>query len=145
MEVTIDDSQHRAFLAKLARLAPKMQTATRNDLRVVALETKKMVKLEMPKDSTRAANTWAESPTQIVHYVGRLGPNPSTAADGIWEEKDGQGEWSIRQGSTVHYVPGLNEGSSKQAPAGFIDANAKRGEEKLAQEIEDSIIEILTA
>lgn len=58
------------------------------------------------------------------------------APGGIWEEIDTG--LTIIQGAQLdphEYINELNEGSSQQAPAGFIDTIAYKAEEELVQEI----------
>lgn len=63
---------------------------------------------------------------------------------GIWRiDTDGLG---ITQGSSIdpyEYIEKLNEGSSMQAPAGFIDAAAERGRLKLESNLEREIGEVV--
>lgn len=58
------------------------------------------------------------------------------APGGIWIEQDAG--MTIIQGAQLQpfeYIEKLNEGSSQQAPAGFIDTIAYKAEEELVQEI----------
>lgn len=74
------------------------------------------IKEAMPVRTGRARSSWGMwTPGTMVL------PNPeANATDAVWEvENEGK---SIRQGTDVPYVPSLNEGSSRQAPRGFIDA-----------------------
>lgn len=63
---------------------------------------------------------------------------------GVWEFEDNG--LSLTQGSDIEpyeYIERLNEGSSQQAPAGFIDTAAARGglklEANLSSELDDAI------
>lgn len=60
-------------------------------------------------------------------------------AKGIWIEDDGG--MTVEQGSTLGYIQYLNEGSSRQAPAGFIDAQVQYGEAKLIHDMENTIMQ----
>jgi hypothetical protein len=79
------------------------------------------IKIRMPVDTGRAKSGWG-------HDEGPLG-----TGFGIWEE-DEQG-LSLTQGTKLEYVEGLNEGSSSQAPAGFIDVEKERASLFLAEEL----------
>lgn len=83
------------------------------------------VAAQMPVDTGWAQSRWADA----------------AVAGGIWEVRDNG--LTIEQGSDLkaqldlyEYITRLNEGSSKQAPAGFIDASAARAEEKLGNRLD---------
>jgi hypothetical protein len=77
------------------------------------------VAAQMPVDTGWAQSRWGEV----------------AVAGGIWEISDNG--LSIEQGSDLstislyEYITRLNEGSSQQAPAGFIDAAAEKAGDKL--------------
>lgn len=80
----------------------------------------------MPVDTGWAQSRWGE-----VAVPG-----------GIWEVSDNG--LTIEQGSDLdatigmfEYITRLNEGSSKQAPAGFIDVAAERAGEKLENRLDE--------
>lgn len=76
------------------------------------------IKQAMPVDTGRAKAGWGKhTPDDIVRNDPK---NASVPGDAVWTVSP-KG-WSIRQGTTIGYVALLNEGSSQQAPAGFIDA-----------------------
>ncbi len=98
----------------------KVKTITRNRVRIVSLRVIGRVKMQMPVDTGAARARW-----------GIEG-----AAGGIWEETD-EG-MTITQGADLEpheYINELNEGSSQQAPVGFIDAIAFKAEQELIQEL----------
>lgn len=74
---------------------------------------------QMPVDTGWAQSRWGEV----------------AIAGGVWEVSDNG--LSIEQGSYLdaigmyEYITRLNEGSSQQAPAGFIDAAAEKAGDKL--------------
>ena len=76
------------------------------------------IKIGMPVDSGRARAGWGKyTPGDLT----RSDPtNVSREDDAVWVVSPKA--WSIRQGTRVPYTKYLNEGSSQQAPAGFIDA-----------------------
>lgn len=90
------------------------------NVRTVALEAQRNIKMAMPVRTGRARASWGS-------------PN----VEGIWEVSDNG--MTIEQGTNVHYVQYLNEGSSKQAPAGFIDSEAVRAEIRLITMMEQDI------
>jgi hypothetical protein len=64
--------------------------------------------------------------------------SPALPSDGIWEVRsDG---FAITQGSNVPYIANLNDGSSQQASAGFIDLAAQEAQDDL----EDALMQIMT-
>lgn len=80
---------------------------------------------QMPVDTGWAQSRWGET----------------AVPGGVWEVRDNG--LTIEQGSDLkaqldlfEYITRLNEGSSKQAPAGFLDASAARAEEKLGNRLE---------
>ena len=76
------------------------------------------IKLAMPVDTGRAKAGWGKhTPEDLTRNEPK---NASVPGDAVWLVSPK--EWSIRQGTTVPYTVFLNEGSSQQAPAGFIDA-----------------------
>ena len=81
-------------------------------IRRAAFLAERNIKIRMPVDTGRARASWG-------HDEAPLGTGL-----GIWEE-DEQG-LSLTQGTKVEYVEYLKQGSSSQAPAGFIDAEAER-------------------
>ena len=88
-------------------------------VRVTSFQTEREVKTAMPIDTGRARNSWGHGP------------------ESIWTVSDGG--LTIEQGSNVHYIGGLNEGSSRQAPAGFIDAIARRALSRLIRNVESLV------
>lgn len=85
----------------------------------------------MPVDTGRARSSWGHSRPGLM-----VKENPDfKASDAVWEVLD-DGK-TIIQGTDVIYVPRLNEGSSRQAPAGFIDAPALLALEDLEKAVGD--------
>lgn len=98
-----------------------------NGLAEVVLETsndlRDDIQAQMPVDTGWAQMRWGEP-----------------AYGGIWEESNAG--LTIEQGSGIEpyeYIEKLNAGSSKQAPAGFIDVAAARAELKLESAIETMV------
>mgnify|MGYP001559221093 CR=1 FL=1 len=103
----------------------RMQQAAWNNVRVVSFNVERRIKIKMPVDTGRARASWGHSTA------------PASPADGIWIEDEHN--LAITQGSAVEYIEQLNEGSSQQAPAGFIDAEERAGAEELSQKIADDM------
>jgi hypothetical protein len=102
---------------------------SRRKVRSVSLTAERRVKDEMPKRTGRAAGSWG-------HWTpGDISANPdASSADAVWEVSDNG--FTITQGSNVEYVEALNDGHSRQAPAGFIDAAEAQSQRELDREIE---------
>ena len=83
------------------------------------------VKRTTPVDTGRARASWGHSTA------------PASPADGIWEEDEK--DLSLTQGTKVPYVEQLNEGSSNQAPAGFVDAVQLAEQDALEEDIADAM------
>ena len=83
------------------------------------------IKGDMPVDTGRARAAWGiYTPTLL-----QAADSASTPGDAIWEVSDRE----IVQGAALDYLEILNSGSSRQAPAGFIDKRAIEGEAELEQ------------
>ena len=110
--------------------ANKSITVMKREVREQSLRTKRRIQIEMPIDTGRARASWgAQVPLP-----------PAEPTDGIWEIKD-RGK-TIIQGSNVPYIENLNEGSSQQSPAGFLDAAEEDAQAELSINIEGQLISI---
>ena len=128
--VRADDLQVEAVLIR--QQAIKLRRDVWAKLRSVSMAVERRVKEEMPVDTGRARASWG-------HWTPGDTNNPkSLPTDAEWNEDDE--ELTIEQGSNVEYVPRLNDGYSRQAPAGFIDAA-----EKHAQRVLDAEMDMLLA
>lgn len=110
------------WLGQAARLS---QQIIAREIMAASLRTVERVKREMPIDTGRARASWGS-------LAGVFEPG-----DGIWDVEDGG--LTITQGSNVEYVPELNEGHSRQAPAGFIDAAAEDLFRSALEALEDAL------
>lgn len=121
----IDSSQVDALIADINEAIGKSKDKAQEALRETATELRFRVYARMPRDSLRASQAWGVQPAPTRRYISRTGKvNPGSSADGIFRfEDDGL---THEQGTTVPYVEELNAGSSMQAPAGFIDAEADK-------------------
>lgn len=127
MKVTIDHSQLTAEAKRSAALRPEVRARSWKIVRAQAFKLETGVKLRMPVDTGRARASWGHSTA------------PASPSDGIWDEDEA--DLSIVEGTAVDYVAYLNEGSSSQAPAGFIDAEAFKVEAELNAAIDALIRE----
>jgi hypothetical protein len=115
MKVVFDfkdlEAEHRRSLTILSIAKTRGKTRVRES----SLRLKSYIKFAMPVDTGAAQSRWGEE-----------------TAPGIWEvEDDGL---TITQGAGLEpfeYISRLNEGSSQQAPAGFIDALVEQVAEEL--------------
>lgn len=96
--------------------------------RAHSFNAERQVKLEMPVDTGRARASWGHSTA------------PANLGDGIWNESEPA--LTIIQGSNVEYIPALNAGHSRQAPAGFIDAIAVREQDAMEDDILAALLEL---
>jgi len=89
----------------------------------------KRVKIDMPVDKGRARASWGHwTPADIVEH------GTENSKDAYWAVKDDG--LTVEQGSNVWYIAELNQGSSQQAPAGFIDKAAEVGARVLTEELQ---------
>lgn len=101
MAVRIRIQQHdlKTEMQRAANFKRRSKGMLFQELRDTSLELMGVIRVLMPKDTGRAFRSWGVE---------------------IWNEDEAA--LSIEQGSKVHYIKYLNEGWSKQAPAGFIDS-----------------------
>ncbi len=99
------------YIAKMATMNSEIGAAIAIELLETSQKIQDRVQSEMPVDTG-----WAQARWGVPEYGG------------IWEvSEDGL---SITQGASIdpyEYIIRLNEGSSTQAPAGFIDAAGEWG------------------
>lgn len=133
MKLTVDYRQLTEENKQQRAAAQQTVKALWSKVREVSLAVERRVKTEMPVDTGRARASWG-------HWTpGHLrGPNATASkGDSHWEENEW--ELSIEQGSNVEYIDALNEGHSKQAPRGFLDAAAEHGQRVLEQKVDEII------
>lgn len=113
-------------LAKLSKNLDKgMVRSAARIVKAASFAVEKRIKEDMPVDYGRARASWG-------HWGGGGGTGGS-AADAIYVVSDHG--LTVVQGSNVEYIEYLNRGSSKQAPAGFIDQAAQAGQLILEEEL----------
>lgn len=119
MKLGIDSSgftQERIFAVNVP---PKLKKRIWTQIRVVSFSAERMIKIRMPVDTGRARASWG-------HNSGAM----AAVDESIWQEDEDA--LSLTQGSRVGYIEQLNEGSSKQAPAGFIDVEERKALDMLS-------------
>ena len=129
MQITLDASDYR----KLARQASQAERVTaraaRQSVKAASFAVEKRVKVEMPVDTGRARASWGHwTPSDMVKPGSEASP-----ADALWRGEDGG--LTITQGSNVPYIEQLNQGHSRQAPAGFLDTAQLTGQVELEKEL----------
>lgn len=120
MRVTIEHRELTNEQKRAALLRPAVRREAWRIVRAGAFSLERGVKFRMPVDTGHARANWGHGPA------------------GVWDEDEGA--LALTEGTTVEYVPRLNEGWSRQAPAGFIDAEAARVEAQLNAAL-DQLIE----
>jgi len=88
----------------------------------------------MPIDLGRAVSSWGHWTPGLL----RSKEGADAAGMAVWEVKDDG--FTIEQGSNLAYIDALNDGSSSQSPAGFLDLAEEQGNKELENEI-DKIID----
>lgn len=123
--IKVDASQLKTLAADAAQAPRVTKEQAKAAVKGASFAVEKKVKVEMPVDTGRARASWG-------HWDGSLlkrANADSKAGDAVWMvEDDGL---TIVQGSNVDYIEDLNSGSSKQAPAGFLDRAAAIGQIQL--------------
>lgn len=107
MKIVIDGSEFARERHWAEDLPPRWRKGLWAVVRKASFACEREIKLRMPVDKGRARASWGHSQA------------PAAPADSIWVEEPYK--LTITQGSRVEYISELNEGSSQQAPAGFID------------------------
>lgn len=123
MNIGIDAPDFAREVAFAAQLKPIARRRIWTQVRVASFNAERYIKIAMPVDTGRARSSW-----------GHNGGGASTSAESIWQENEAA--LVIRQGSRVDYIEPLNEGTSTQAPAGFIDAAERRAVQELTDAID---------
>jgi len=133
--ITIGIRGDKKLLADLKEMPDKAQKSANRRLRTAAFALERRIKREMPRDTGRAAASWGHwNPSFIIDN------DDANRDDAIWEEsEDGL---TIIQGTNVPYVKNLNEGSSRQAPRGFIEKAADAAQRALTKSMTKLIDEV---
>lgn len=127
-----NEIQDDGFFARLAMSDRVIQEEAKAKLKTAAFALNKLIKEDMPVDTGRARASWG------VWSPGLERENPDAKpSDAVFRvSADGN---TITQGTNVPYVEDLNDGSSTQAPSGFIDRDAEIASDELVIAIDDLI------
>lgn len=122
-----------AVLRDLQRAPAQVQQRAVRIVREASFALERRIKNEMPVDSGRARASWGHwTPGDIIT------PDPAASRDDAhWAERDGG--LTTEQGSNVGYIEALNQGHSKQAPAGFIDKAVEVAQRALINAIDQML------
>ena len=117
--ISIDLGQFAAMLRKAALADERAKVAIGDAFEETAREAQARIKIQMPVDTGAARRSWG---------------NPGHG--GIWElDKD---KLTNTQGG-LDYIEKLNQGSSKQAPAGFLDIETRKAVEDFDARVKQKI------
>ena len=103
-------------------------------LRRVATQVDQAVVIATPRDTGRAANNWLPSLNTPILQANENASGPNGQILGVSQAVI----FSANLGDTIYfsnnlpYIGKLNDGSSKQAPAGFVQKAALAAETSLA-------------
>lgn len=123
MQTTIQVDGLAEAQAEAAALAGLFIDGLAEDVEKASRYAQDLIQAQMPVDTGWAQSRWGEE-----------------AFGGFWAVEDNG--LTIVQGSEIEpyeYIIRLNEGSSRQAPAGFIDAAAEVGGARLEENIDARI------
>lgn len=134
MKITIDASQFQREVAFIQVFTSSLMNEAKGDVLEESTQAEGKIKEAMPVDTGRARTGWGHYTPSLMVYDDPN--NQSLPSDAVWEVLNGG--LDVVQGTTVPYTPRLNEGSSSQAPAGFVDAIALLMLEDLEKAIGDS-------
>ena len=116
MRITTDARALREERRYTEQQAKTIVLRCKTRLRETSLAIERRVKDAMPVDTGRARASWGHwTQGDLRKHAQGAGPG-----DAVWEPKDDG--LTIVQGSNVSYIEQLNAGTSRQAPAGFLDA-----------------------
>lgn len=128
--IAVDHSELTKLASDSVKLPEEMRAAAKKLNRAVSFAVEKRIKIEMPVDTGRARASWGHWTSADLRGAEAM---EGDEADAIFEELDGG--LTIVQGSNVDYIEWLNQGHSRQAPAGFIDRAAMFGQLTLEEKL----------
>ena len=115
------------------KLANKLDKGVENKMKKLTLDIHSQVTQDTPKKTGWAANNWIPAIgkpfTKTVGSPKNTNPNNTFIVSGIAEVLT----YTLKKGfiyisNNVPYISRLNQGSSKQAPAMFVEKAVKRAE-----------------
>lgn len=142
----IDGSQLHEAAAEAQGTAKVTLAQAQASIKTASFAVEKRVKQEMPVDTGRARASWGHWTPGDIHAGVRISRAKSrrghaaaalrgapSGGDPVWEEDDDG--LTITQGSNVPYIEFLNNGHSRQAPAGFLDKAQLTGQLELEKAV----------
>ena len=131
-----EDFAREVLFAMGSRLA--IRDRIWEEIQEVSRDVKERIKDRMPLDYGDAMNRWGTPEHHMLnpHYKGAL-------ANGIWRED--RLNLSITQGAALEpyeYILRLNEGSSTQAPVGFIDTEVEHALDELDIHLAEAVVHV---
>lgn len=116
---------------KMAAVAAKAQRGADKIVRKVALAIDQTVVMATPVDTGRARANWIASLDAPVlsasEATDKSGGKPLAQAQGVIGAYKGETNVSIHITNNLPYIGSLNDGSSAQAAAGFVQAGVRAG------------------
>lgn len=125
MRIHIDTKEVDVHIQNLAKMKPTVKRELWLALRITTIDLMRFIKHMMPVDTGRARASWGQwSSSDLIRANPEARPS-----DAVYNELPERLE--TVQGSNVPYIKDLNEGSSQQAPAGFIDLGNEKARRQL--------------
>ena len=136
MQIKVRVEGDTEVMRSLERAPLEIKKRAQQVIRAASFALERRIKKEMPVDTGRARSNWG-------HWTpaAKFGSIPANDNDSVWEEADGG--LTIAQGTNLEYVQNLNEGSSSQAPRGFIDKAADAAQRALLRAVSKLIDEAM--
>ena len=122
--IKVDASELKKLKADLTPGQINFVKSARAAVKGASFAVEKKIKIEMPVDYGVARASWGHwTDSDLKPGANKSLGNP------VWKiEDDG---FSLIQGSSVPYIDDLNNGTSRQAAAGFLDRAAAMGQIQL--------------
>jgi len=133
MQIRIDASEFDKLVQEMMQKSGGAKAIVKQAVMAQSLDTIKEVKEKMPIDTGRARASWGAFTPEDIEKPNTPNGKMASKSDTFWHVEDGG--LTITQGSNVEYVGDLNDGTSSQRGAGFID----RAAEKAGRELMDRV------
>ena len=143
LKITVDLSGLQAEVKRSKNFKRLTKEALIESVETVSITTRNKVKEVMPVDTGFARAIWGVfTPEHIVNHL-KIAQSDRLGAS-IWNIKNGG--LTIEQGAAItpkNYIEDLNSGTSRQAPAMFLDVIAGQAESQLANLAARAVGEVL--
>jgi len=116
LEISAEVKGARRTQRELERAGPEAKRKAVGIVKSTSVALERRIKTEMPVLHGRARASWGHWEPGLLVNAQKAN---ASRTDAHWRVMDDG--LTIEQGSNVEYIPALNDGHSKQAPAGFID------------------------